>query len=153
MKCLTLTQPWASLVMLGEKRIETRRQLFKHRGLLWIHASRALDVAAWTDPTFREILDAHGVTNVDQVPLGRVLGSVEVIDGCRFTDQPFPDCLPADWPRIARAEGHFGNYAFGRAGLLLTDPKPLASPIVTRGMNGLWNWNPPAEALLETEKR
>src|ERR1700744_118543 len=40
MKALTLTQPWASLVALQEKRIETRSWLTAYRGELVIHAAK-----------------------------------------------------------------------------------------------------------------
>lgn len=39
MKALTLWQPWASLVALGEKKIETRTWSTTYRGTLAIHAS------------------------------------------------------------------------------------------------------------------
>lgn len=39
MKALTLRQPWASLVAVGAKRIETRSWLTKYRGPLAIHAA------------------------------------------------------------------------------------------------------------------
>lgn len=39
MKALTLWQPWASLIALGEKRYETRSWATSYRGLLAIHAS------------------------------------------------------------------------------------------------------------------
>lgn len=42
MKALTLWQPWASLVALGHKRIETRCWETKYRGTLAIHAAAAL---------------------------------------------------------------------------------------------------------------
>ncbi len=42
MKALTLCQPWASLVALGHKRIETRCWETKYRGTLAIHAAAAL---------------------------------------------------------------------------------------------------------------
>jgi hypothetical protein len=150
MKALTLTAPWGTLVMLGAKRVETRRGLFKHRGLLWIHQSRVLDGVAWEDPIFRAVLDAAGLTREDQIPLGHILGSVQVVNGCHFTADEFPLCLPEPWrARVAPHEAAFGNYAPGRGGLLLDDPRPLTTPIGQRGMNGLWNWNPPAEALLQ----
>ena len=40
MKALTLTQPWASLVAIGAKRIETRSWSTPYRGLLAIHAAK-----------------------------------------------------------------------------------------------------------------
>lgn len=140
---LTLTQPWATLVMLGEKRIETRSMLFKHRGVLMIHASREL-----AEPTDRWALDAvlerHKLRRRD-LPLGAVLGAVMVVNGCRFTAGPWPLCIPAAWRAdIGEFEASFGDYREGRAGLLLRAPKPFAEPVKARGMNGLWRWRPPA---------
>lgn len=37
---LSLTQPWASLVVLGEKQWETRSWPTKYRGELYIHAAK-----------------------------------------------------------------------------------------------------------------
>jgi hypothetical protein len=42
MKALSLIQPWASLIVLGEKRIETRSWPTRHRGHLAIHANKNL---------------------------------------------------------------------------------------------------------------
>ncbi len=46
MKTLTLTQPYASLIAFGAKRIETRTWATTYRGPLAIHAADGLDVAA-----------------------------------------------------------------------------------------------------------
>ncbi len=40
MKALTLTQPWASLVAVGAKRIETRSWETNYRGTIAIHAAK-----------------------------------------------------------------------------------------------------------------
>ena len=40
MKCLSIHQPWAALVVLGAKRFETRSWQTDHRGRMAIHASR-----------------------------------------------------------------------------------------------------------------
>ena len=37
--CLTMHQPWASLLVYGIKRIEGRTWSTEHRGSLWIHAA------------------------------------------------------------------------------------------------------------------
>lgn len=47
-KALTLHQPWASLVALGHKTIETRSWATKHRGPIAIHA--AASVPTWVRP-------------------------------------------------------------------------------------------------------
>ncbi len=145
MKALTLTQPWASLVILGRKRVETRPVLFKHRGPLAIHASREVDEGAMrNDKILAALVDLPidpAKTNWE-LPTGKVLGTVDVVDGARFVDAPFPFCLPFPWwDAIDELEQHFGNFATGRGGLLLANPRPFAQPIPARGMNGLWNWD------------
>lgn len=54
MRCLTLTQPWATLVAIGAKRIETRSWSTSYRGPLAIHAGKK-----WTRED-RELLDTYG---------------------------------------------------------------------------------------------
>jgi hypothetical protein len=40
MKALSLTQPWATLVVTGEKEVETRSWRTNHSGMIAIHASK-----------------------------------------------------------------------------------------------------------------
>jgi activating signal cointegrator 1 len=40
MKALSLMQPWATLLICGEKTVETRSWRTSHRGLLAVHASK-----------------------------------------------------------------------------------------------------------------
>lgn len=42
MRCITLTQPYATLIAIGAKKIETRSWSTSHRGLLAIHAAQGL---------------------------------------------------------------------------------------------------------------
>lgn len=43
MKVITLIQPWATLVALGEKKIETRSWSTNFRGRIAIHAGKKID--------------------------------------------------------------------------------------------------------------
>ena len=43
MKVLTLKQPWATLIMQGDKKYEFRSWKTKHRGDLLIHAGKGID--------------------------------------------------------------------------------------------------------------
>lgn len=43
MKAITLTQPWATLVAIGAKRIETRSWATRYRGPLAIHAAKGIE--------------------------------------------------------------------------------------------------------------
>lgn len=41
-RCITLHQPWATLLVMGVKVIESRTWRTQHRGVLWIHSSAAV---------------------------------------------------------------------------------------------------------------
>lgn len=43
MKTISIIQPWATLIMLGEKKYETRSWQREHRGELLIHSSKKID--------------------------------------------------------------------------------------------------------------
>jgi hypothetical protein len=61
MKALSLWQPWATLVSIGAKRIETRSWPTKYRGPLAIHAGltrrRELDLLCLEDGPIRAALE------------------------------------------------------------------------------------------------
>src|ERR1700722_19135273 len=52
MKALTLTQPWATLVSIGAKRVETRSFRVSYRGSLAIHAAKGFP--KWAQETCYE---------------------------------------------------------------------------------------------------
>jgi ASCH domain-containing protein len=65
MKCLSLKQPFADLLALGEKTIELRKWNTKFRGEFLIHASKNIDVDAC------ERLDIE----TDKISIGAIVGS------------------------------------------------------------------------------
>ena len=46
MKTITIKQPWATLIMQGDKRFEFRNQQTAYRGELLIHAGKSIDKEA-----------------------------------------------------------------------------------------------------------
>ena len=74
MKAITLHQPWASLIALGVKTIETRSWATKHRGPIAIHAAKRESESwyggGWTVFTDRRAVISHaGGWNVS-IPAG-----------------------------------------------------------------------------------
>lgn len=91
MKVLTLTQPWATLVVIGIKEIETRSWKTNHRGQLGIHAARTFPrcarLIACSKP-FKSALAMAGYAWPQDLPTGAVLG-VAFLAGCEpITDRP-----------------------------------------------------------------
>ena len=143
MKALTLTQPWATLVALEAKRIETRSWCTSYRGPLAIHAAKGMTKAAtslcWKEP-FRTALEAGGykpgdgtVPNPFRLPLGAVIAVAVLIDIQSITLENRP----------TEPEYSFGDYAPGRCAWMLQNVYRLPDPIPARGRLGLWEWIPP----------
>lgn len=149
MKALTLTQPWASLVALGAKRIETRSWRTPYRGSLAIHAAKGFP--KWARDT---CLDSP----FDKELAGDELRTGVVLCTCRLIA-----CVPTrelqenrviEVDHIAGCgdffmsdlERAFGDYSPGRWAWLLADVKRLETPIPAKGALGLWVWERDGEA-------
>ena len=156
MKVLTLTQPWATLVAIGAKRIETRSWATKYRGPLLIHAAAGLGPVGGkfglvdlchTEP-FYDVLKAAGMQRSTSLPFGAIVARCELVD-CVPSEKimaAFGAYGPEDqtggrvlWP-LTDQELAFGNYAPGRYAWLLGNVEPMATPIPAKGALGLWNW-------------
>jgi len=135
MKMITLHQPWATLVIKGEKKIETRSWPTKHRGPLGIHASLKLDNLAF-DEIFRRIKEypfpacfLDKMRNLE-FPLGYILGTVEIYD-CQPTEAiKAPDYY----------EAILGDFGIDRYAWFLRHPHEYEVRIPARGKQGLWTW-------------
>lgn len=138
MKALTLWQPWASLVAIGAKRIETRSWSTTYRGPLAIHAAKrtppkALALAG-TDP-FCTALERAGL-DWRQLPSGVIVAT------CKLT-AVYQIRGYGDAPRPP--ERDFGDYTVGRFMWHLDDIQALVDPLPAQGRQGLWEWQAPAD--------
>lgn len=156
MKALSLTQPWATLIVTGAKRVETRSWPTKHRGWIAIHASKSWSAS---DRDFaecqmvRDVLVKAGVRYVgphdhgarryryvDGLPLGSIVGFAYV-----------EDCHPTEAISrfgLSEQERAFGNYDDGRFGWFFREAGQLTVPVPCRGALGLWTV--PDNVLTET---
>lgn len=151
MKTLSLTQPWATLVAIGAKRVETRSWNAKYSGPLAIHAAKSfpgwakdccservfLRALGWPTPSDSRV----GITqdwmdlltrNIKALPLGCVIGTVTLL-GCRFTEDVVG--------QLSEQEVALGDYARGRYAWMLADAKLLPEPIPAKGSLGLWDFD------------
>ncbi|KAH7836890.1 hypothetical protein Vadar_007028 [Vaccinium darrowii] len=133
--CLTMHQPWASLLVHGIKHIEGRSWPAPLRGRLWIHAAGKVPDAATIkamEDFYREIYAVDGITDLQfpqQYPVSRLIGCIEVV-GC-----------------LRREELAYWNEVPERVRLqALTDfcwlceqPQKLRVPIEMRGFHGVYD--------------
>lgn len=168
LRAITLHQPWATLVALGVKSIETRSWSTRYRGPLAIHAGATRPARGEHGERF-EVVDALGGTRVlwdrstatfHSLPLGAVVATCTLADVVPMVGRydPGPNGGGA-WVDLgtrlavfglgdggARAfdvedQRPYGDFAPGRFAWLLEDVTPCA-PIPAKGRQRLWTWAP-----------
>jgi activating signal cointegrator 1 len=131
MKALSLRQPWATLIALGEKQYETRSWSTNYRGQIAIQAAKRMqpDQFEWcAQPTFLHALSRHGIM-IRDLPLGSIVAIVDIVAVYHTEDIA---------PRLSREERAFGNYANGRFAWELHLVHRILKPIPVRGAQGLF---------------
>jgi len=166
-KCLSLWNPWAMLLVAGLKRVETRSWAMRHRGPLLIQASKTWnpDLATLcvdSSKPFRLAVESMGYPIAGTVaeakrgwglPFGAIVGCVRVTDCFRTGVVSVAASNPAvpyvtTWAntggvdnrslRISEQEQAFGDYSPGRFAFLCESPVRFDRPIPYRGAQGLF---------------
>lgn len=168
MKVLTLTQPWATLVAIGAKKIETRSWSTSYRGPLAIHAAKGLGAGgrrgfydqcyrhpflAALEPAMTGEREIAGFTipHVDpsRLPLGAIVAVCELAAIWPISVRGGQTCYCTrvdprgghnDYTAVLEPEHSFGDYAPGRYAWLLANVRALPEPVPARGALGLWNY-------------
>lgn len=144
MRGLTLTQPWATLVAIGAKHIETRSWGTSYYGPIAIHAAKTFPGHAkelcLIEP-YRGCLLADkrvfvgrrmGGVIEHNLPLGAIV-AVATLVGCMRIGEPAQLRFLTDQERV------FGDFRIGRYAWILEQVRPLSEPIPCRGALGLWD--------------
>jgi hypothetical protein len=110
MRALTIRQPWASLIVRGDKDVENRSWTTRYRGVFAIHAGQRFDrdVQPWQHSI---------VATIDAFPRGAIVGVVDLMDVVRDSSSRWAEPACFHW--------------------VLANPRPI-EPIPMRGRLGLW---------------
>lgn len=135
-RAITIIQPYAHLIQIGEKPIENRTWETTYRGPLMIHAGKS-----------REWLEPEDLANHPTMVFGAIVATARLV-----VCLPKPSPVVTSWNR--ERWGRYGHliehaHAHGPWCWLLADVQPLATPVPYRGMQGLWT--PPASLVAEVE--
>lgn len=153
MKVLSLLQPWATLVVIGAKKIETRSWRTNYRGPVLIHASKKMtkeqkDLAR-SEPFWSKL------KHLQDLPLGAIIGKVDIGDIGR-TEQIIT--ISKDFDKMGWAasinwetELKFGDYSPGRYGWALDNPISFVHHVPSKGSLGLWDCPPDILELVKAE--
>jgi hypothetical protein len=161
-RCLTLTQPYAQLIALEEKHIETRSWHTNYRGSLAIHAGKGLAPVGGmrglirlieTEPFWSVLRRAYHVPNIgypgDAETIALELDYGAIVATCELIDVVSTNHLPLGWRRgkhawwLTEQEQAFGDYSPNRYAWLIANVQALKTPIPARGAQGLWTYTGP----------
>ncbi|KAM3926161.1 activating signal cointegrator 1 isoform 2-T2 [Leptodactylus fuscus] len=125
--CLSMHQPWASLLVAGIKRVEGRSWYSAHRGRLWI-------AAAAKRPSPQEISDLEASYRVllhkdihfpKDYPTGCLLGCVDIVD-----------CLPQD--QFKEQYSTLSQESNSPFVFVCTNPQELLIKFPIKGQHKIW---------------
>ncbi|MCL4295756.1 MAG: ASCH domain-containing protein [Anaerolineae bacterium] len=141
MKSISLWQPWASLIALGAKQVETRSWQTNYRGPVAIHAAQRLGPdqrSLCSISPFRECLEVGGFVRADELPRGMFVAIAELVE-----------IVPTEviGGTLSEREAAFGDYAPGRFAWKLEKVQPI-HVWAGRGQQGLWELNEATAMLL-----
>lgn len=74
LRVLSVRQPWAWLIVTGQKDVENRSWSTTHRGQIAIHAGKTTDLAGF------KFCAAHGIELPGQLTAGAVIGAVDLVE-------------------------------------------------------------------------
>lgn len=145
-KALTLWQPWASLVAMGEKLVETRSWATAYRGELAIHSAQKkpppwLGASRHSEVFRDELADVFNCrcdlvdSPVRALPLGAILCIVRLVS---------IEETAAVREILSEREQIFGNYEDGRYAWFFEMVERFEEPLPAKGNRMLWNWDRPA---------
>lgn len=125
MKVLTIKQPWATLIMQGDKRFEFRSWKTNYRGELLIHAGKGID---------KEAMKRLSKYIPENLPSEKILGKVKLVD-CIEMSTEFKEILLKENKDIYTDSSFKENY-----GWKLENVEVFDKPIETKGKLGLWEY-------------
>lgn len=132
-KALTVYEPWASLIAINKKKIETRSWCTKYRGPLAIHAAKKIpgDIV-FQEPLYSALIPLHNGDGI-MFPGHCILAICNLVDCVKIT----PEFVVG-----LSTEGRvFGDYTPGRYAWVLEDVHRLKEPIPAKGRQRIWNWD------------
>lgn len=125
MKTLTIKQPWATLIIQGDKRFEFRSWKTSYRGDLLIHAGKGID---------KEAMKRLKKYIPEDMPLGKIIGKVKLVDCIKMSPE-FKEMLLKENNEIYTKSSFQENY-----GWQVENVEVFNHPIPVKGHLSLWEY-------------
>jgi len=138
-KTISLLQPWATLMVIGAKKVETRSWNTRYRGPLLIHASKGL--SAECRQLCKQDPFSLFINDVDDLPRGAIIGMVN-LKGTGPTER-FKSLGNGGGIYIPNIDQElaFGDYGPNRYGWYCEDAIQFKEPIPCKGALSIWEFS------------
>lgn len=137
MKALSLKQPYAELIVTGQKTIELRSWKTKHRGKFLVHASKY-------QPSLSE-LEPFGL-KLDQLEFGALIGTAELVS---VKDYDVLD--QSEWQNDIPHHLAGIDYVTSTKGFILRNAQKFSKPIYYKGQLNFFNIDDVIQTTLEVK--
>jgi hypothetical protein len=135
MKAISLWQPWASLIQVGAKKVETRSWQTSYRGDLLICSTKGGLGKTQMQEYLTHKLFANALRGLESIPFGQALCVVTLSD-CVTTGEINTRAQYQRW--LEGDEYYFGDYSPGRYAWKLDNLRPLKKPFRVSGKQGFF---------------
>ena len=139
MKVISVSQPFATLIVKGFKVFETRSWAAPAAIIgreLGIASTKTVKAEAWAhaaDPVFKDNYERTGLPPIEELVCGHLLGTV-IVDAYELMTEEFME-------DVSDEEQSYGWWNVGFYGWRLRQPRELLIPIAIRGAQGIYEWN------------
>lgn len=141
MKVISLTEPFATIIKNGYKKIETRSWKTSYRGELYIHASSTKIPKEWKEN--KDLMALAG----SNLSYGKIICKCQLVDCIEMTKENI-EKVKKENP----TEYLCGIYEEGRYAWILENITPLENPIEIKGHLGIWNYEGKEEKDYDNSK-
>lgn len=130
MKVLSLTEPFATLILNGSKSVETRSWKTSYRGELYIHAS----MTKISKKVF-ENNELMSLVENNKMNFGYIICKCKLVDCVYMTKEYILKMKENNYQEYI-----CGEYSEGRYAWVLEHITPLKIPIKAKGQLNIWNF-------------
>lgn len=130
MRMLTLKEPFATLISLKIKTIETRSWKTKYRGEMYIHVGLKRPNYVYKSNDFKKIADKYQYNN-----FGYVICKCKLVDCIEMTEKYIEDVKKNNYINYI-----CGEYKVGRFAWILEDIE-IIDKFPAKGRLGIWHYN------------
>lgn len=145
MRAISIHQPYATLIAIGQKLHETRHWPTTYQGPIAIHATKNLaSIKLIIRMLYEMPNDQLALALKDAFGTANARGTIEKLQslptGVIVCTARITGCWHAESLKPSFKDRMFGEWGYGCFAWRMEDVKPLPRPIPATGKQGFWDW-------------